>query len=45
MRPAITALRDEFGPYPLARARHFFEVEGRELVRVVQERFESSGTL
>lgn len=37
MRPAIVLLREEFGPYPLAHARPFLEVEGRELVRVVQE--------
>lgn len=37
LRPAIVRLRSEFGRYPLARARPFLEVEGRELVRVVQE--------
>lgn len=37
LRPAIVALRKEFGPYPLAHARLFLDVEGRELVRVVQE--------
>lgn len=37
MRPAIGKLREEFGPYPLAHARPFLEVEGRELVQVVQE--------
>lgn len=37
MRPAIIALRKEFGRYPLAVARPFLEVDGRELVRVVQE--------
>ncbi len=37
MRPAIVRLREEFGLYPLAHARPFLEVEGRELVRVVQE--------
>jgi uncharacterized protein (DUF433 family) len=37
MRPAIVELRKEFGPYPLAHARPFLDVEGRELVRVVQE--------
>ncbi|MGQ0842975.1 MAG: DUF433 domain-containing protein [Sporichthyaceae bacterium] len=37
MRPAIVRLREEFGPYPLAHARPFLDVEGRELVRVVQE--------
>lgn len=36
MRPAIVRLRRELGPYPLAHARPFLEVEGRELVRVVQ---------
>jgi uncharacterized protein (DUF433 family) len=38
LRPAIVALRDEFGRYPLAHARPFLDVDGRELVRVVQER-------
>ena len=37
MRPAIVALREEFGPYPLAYARPFLDVEGRELVRKVQD--------
>lgn len=37
MRPAVVALRKEFGAYPLALARPFLDVEGRELVRVVQE--------
>lgn len=38
LRPAIVALRAEFGRYPLAHARPFLDVEGRELVRIVQER-------
>lgn len=38
MRPAIVLLRKEFGPYPLAYARPFLDVAGRELVRVIQER-------
>lgn len=38
MRPAIVQLRTEFGRYPLARARPFLEVSGRELVLRVQER-------
>jgi len=37
LRPAIVRLREEFGRYPLAHARPFLDVEGRELVRVVQE--------
>ncbi|HEU0256623.1 MAG TPA: hypothetical protein VFQ96_02140, partial [Microbacteriaceae bacterium] len=37
LRPAIVRLRHEFGRYPLAHARPFLEVEGRELVRAVQE--------
>lgn len=37
LRPAIVQLRKEFGPYPLAHSRPFLEVDGRELVRVVQE--------
>lgn len=36
LRPAIELLRQEFGRYPLAQARPFLDVEGRELVRVVQ---------
>ncbi len=38
MRPAIMALRDEFGRYPLAHAQPFLDVAGRELVRLVQDR-------
>lgn len=37
LRPAIIRLREEFGPYPLAHARPFLDVEGRELVRNVQD--------
>ncbi|GAB3197880.1 DUF433 domain-containing protein [Nocardioides hungaricus] len=37
MRPAIVRLREEFGRHPLACARPFLDVDGRELVRVVQE--------
>lgn len=37
MRPAIVRLREEFGRYPLAHARPFLDVEGRELVQVVQQ--------
>lgn len=37
LRPAIVRLRHEFGRYPLAHARPFLDVEGRELVRAVQE--------
>lgn len=37
LRPAIVQLRQEFGRYPLAHARPFLDVDGRELVRVVQE--------
>lgn len=37
LRPAIVRLRAEFGRYPLAHARPFLDVEGRELVRVVQD--------
>jgi uncharacterized protein (DUF433 family) len=37
MRPAIVQLRKEFGSYPLAHAHPFLDVEGRELVRLVQE--------
>lgn len=37
LRPAILRLREDFGRYPLAHARPLLDVEGRELVRVVQE--------
>ena len=37
LRPAIVRLRGEFGRYPLAHARPFLDVEGRELVRLVQD--------
>lgn len=37
LRPAVVRLREEFGQYPLAHARPFLEVEGRELVRRVQD--------
>ncbi|WP_427890504.1 DUF433 domain-containing protein [Kribbella sp. GL6] len=37
LRPAIIRLRKEFGRYPLAHARPFLDVDGRELVRIVQE--------
>lgn len=37
LRPAIVQLRKEFGRYPLAHSRPFLDVDGRELVRVVQE--------
>lgn len=37
LRPAVVELRKEFGQYPLAHARPFLDVDGRELVRVVQE--------
>lgn len=37
LRPAIERLRAEFGPYPLAHAKPFLDVAGRELVQVIQE--------
>jgi uncharacterized protein (DUF433 family) len=37
LRPAVQRLREQLGPYPLAHARPFLEVEGRELVRRVQD--------
>lgn len=36
LRPAVVRLREELGEYPLAHARPFLDVEGRELVRHVQ---------
>jgi len=37
LRPAVVRLREEFGQYPLAHARPLLDVEGRELVRRVQD--------
>lgn len=37
LRPAIERLRAEFGSYPLAQARPLLEVDGRELVRRIQD--------
>jgi len=37
LRPAVLLLRREFGQYPVAHARPFLEVAGRELVRKVQD--------
>lgn len=37
LRAAVVELRKEFGRYPLAHARPLLDVEGRELVRVVQD--------
>jgi len=37
LRPAVQRLREEFGRYPLAHARPFLDVEGRELVLQVQQ--------
>lgn len=37
MRPAILKLREEFGHYPLAQAKPFLDVAGRDLVRYVQD--------
>ncbi|MGQ0773627.1 MAG: DUF433 domain-containing protein [Pseudonocardiales bacterium] len=37
LRPAVVRLRAEFGRYPLAHARPFLDVDGRELVRHVQQ--------
>jgi uncharacterized protein (DUF433 family) len=37
LRPAVVQLRKEFGRYPLAHAHPFLDVEGRELVRHIQD--------
>jgi len=37
LRPAVERLGEEFGRYPLAHGRPFLDVEGRELVRRVQD--------
>jgi uncharacterized protein (DUF433 family) len=38
LRPAVVRLRDEFGSCPLVQAHPVLQVEGRELVRIVQDR-------
>ncbi|MDQ2709831.1 MAG: hypothetical protein M3Z25_20385 [Actinomycetota bacterium] len=43
LRPAVVRLRDEFGRYPLAHASPFLDVDGRDLVRRVQEQEGISG--
>lgn len=45
LRPAIVQLRKEFGRYPLARARPFLDVQGRELVQMIQERVDLKPSL
>lgn len=45
MRPAIVRLREEFGAYPLAHAAPWLDVEGRELVRLVQDEVGLDGPL
>lgn len=37
LRPAVQQLRTEFGRYPLAHARPFLDVDGRELVLQIQD--------
>jgi uncharacterized protein (DUF433 family) len=37
LRPAVVRLREEFGSHPLAHASPLLDVEGRELVRKVQD--------
>jgi len=37
LRPAVERLRETWGRYPLAHARPFLDVAGRELVQVVQQ--------
>ncbi|MDQ3152241.1 MAG: DUF433 domain-containing protein [Actinomycetota bacterium] len=43
LRPAVVRLREEFGCYPLAHASPFLDVEGRELVRRVQDQVGITG--
>jgi len=45
MRPAILRLREEFGQYPLAHARPLLDVDGRELVQLVQDEVGLEGPL
>ena len=44
LRPAVVRLREEFGRYPLAHARPFLDIDGRELVRHVQQEMASRVT-
>ncbi|WP_152361035.1 DUF433 domain-containing protein [Microlunatus speluncae] len=37
LRSAVVRLRAEFGPGPLARAHPLLEVDGRELVRIIED--------
>jgi uncharacterized protein (DUF433 family) len=43
LRPAVVQLQEEFGRYPLAQASPFLDVDGRELVRRVQDRVGITG--
>jgi uncharacterized protein (DUF433 family) len=43
LRPAVVRLREEIGDYPLAHARPFLDVAGRELVRRIQDEVGVSG--
>lgn len=43
LRPAVMALRAEFGDYPLAQSAPFLDIDGRELVRRVQAATELHG--
>jgi len=46
LRPAIDVLREELNtPYPLASARTWLEVDGRDLVRRVQEKVDLDPSL
>ena len=45
MRPAIVRLREEFGAYPLAHAAPWLDVDGRELVQLVQDEVGLDGPL
>lgn len=43
LRPAVMRLREEIGDYPLAHARPFLDIGGRELVQRVQHEVGISG--
>ncbi len=43
LRSAVVRLREELGRYPLAHASPFLDVEGRELVRRVQDQIGIGG--
>lgn len=45
LRDTVTALRREFGRYPLAQAAPFLQTDGREIVRRVEDGLDIAGDL